>query len=214
VPKKIAKSKASKKSKNSNSSVSFRDPVTGVLVQSDITYGPESAVAKGFGGEFDTTVEYELSKSRFIITHLGVPKAGTPSYNDESINRFVFEGEFNYSSTGGFSGRLDRWSQGTFTPGDYPGGPFEYIDTLSVDSPRRFGSSAEFRSVVNDSTPGGSIPIRNIFAYEANAGAITRTNEYLGSIIFSPDKSGLSSLGLDGFYGGEWWTNPFAGNLV
>jgi hypothetical protein len=193
---------------------SFIDPVTGQRVVSDVIYGPGSTVSKSYGSEFEHMVEYELSSKQIVLTVSAVPRGGVVSDDPGGAERFVFEGEFFYSPKGEFSGRLDRWSQGTFYARDFPAGAYEYVDTLELVKAQTFRGSSEFRSLAIASNPGGELPTRNIFAYEANSSASTFATRSEEGIALSTDKSPLAFLGLASFYGGEWWNNLFNGNLI
>ena len=194
---------------SSSSSASFRDPLSGTQIRSDVIYGPESPVSKVFGSHVDSSFEFELSKSQIAMTRSG------KVYSSQSAGRVVLQGEFLYPRSGELSGRLDAFSLSNFYPENFPSGRYEEVEVYTLMSPRTFKGSQEFIDLIKEVNPeGGLTPPRRAFSYHANADQIQIENMARQGVFLSPDKTALSLFGLSNFYSGEWWTSPFASNLI
>ena len=192
------------------------DPITGQKVKSDTVYSDSSKVGQAWdrtgGGNFLTTAEYEFGKRQIVATIVGSPKEGyEPGVS--SINRWVFQGKFKYATNGNITGSLSSITQGTFYPISYPDGdePYEYINADRPSSSKTsFKSSSQLRSLMafSDSP---EYDLYN-FAFKLSDGSRAANAE--NGIYYDTDKSRLGQFGLEKFFSGDWWTQPFESNLI
>ena len=194
------------KEKGKSKAFSIIDPVTGVLVKSDIVYGPESLLARSFpprqGG---LSLEFELAKNRIVVNQVNTYKSDSPySTNPDvtytEVERTVLEGRFKKTSEGKLSGTLKSITRGSFISSYFPEGVYETI-----------GQSIENRSMG---------PNTRLYFHIAPGPGSTKVYEYANQL--SPyssanvvtNKSLLGELGLASFYPDGWWADPFNSNLI
>lgn len=206
----------------------FRDPLTGVKVNSDVVYKEgtrafDALVEAGFftgrPGEIGESVEYELSRTHFVATSTTT----FTNENGERLNatdREIISGKFKVNKRGALSGIAESYTTGSFYDVDVPDIPWkenEFAAGLFLEaSSNRFGGSARpFIDVLTDerNAPNDSNVV-TWYKRNNNAQAIEQEMEAGFYSNYDPDKSGLSQLGTASFLKDNWWQNPFASDLI
>jgi hypothetical protein len=176
--------------------ISIKDPITGLMIKSDKLYKPKSELAKGWQKFFDpapkVSMKFEFEKDQIVVTLDS--KAET--------NRFVLDGDFKYSKRGNISGKLARFTQGDFFEDDAD----EYITVYNARN-KSFSNTIGIEKVVASTAPSRS---NRIFTYRDKPDSVASS---LGFPV-DTDKGRLGSLGLNPFFKGNWWINPFDSNLI
>jgi hypothetical protein len=177
-----------------------------------VVYGPNSEASKGWA-RFDpdsiTTLEFEYSPKAIILNISSSPVTGESNGLVASTNRFVYNGDFSLSRRGEVQGRIDYTTQATFYPSQYPGNSYEMIEQDRIIGNGNFKTSSEFRSVL-DSNPQ---PESTVYSYSINMPSTDVEANATNGVYIVTNKSGLPT-NISRFFSGDWWSEPFASNLV
>lgn len=194
-----------------------RDPITGNKIKSDkVKNDINNSIIRWAQLDpddiaFDATIryEFEFGKNQIVFNAITIPTIKEPTYTG-MIDRIVFSGKFKYSRNGVLSGRLSGIAQGTYFFSD----SYEYI-TANDYGNKSFGSFTQlFKKIGSDDAPVYGPGRNSIYNYDSEmSDRDIAANAILGDIIEN-NKNRLGSFGLDSFYGGNWWNNPFDSNLI
>ena len=187
--------------------VSFIDPITSILVNSDQVYTGDSEVIRRWDAQTPSdfvplSAEYEYSDSAIVAT-ITSATASRPQSPFVATTRYVLQGDFQKDSSGDVTGRFAYYTHGTKVAPDFyslpgPEDPYESIYTVLLDTQGKF---SDFGESISDPSQ-----IKYVFDY--------RDRVSPGDIGIESTKDRLPALGLDKFFAGDWWSDPFAPNLV
>jgi len=202
----------------------FKDPISGLKVQSDRVYYSKSKLVKSFAkkGYSDffgvkelTAIEYELSGNYLILTLTGKIPDG-PNANQPITERVVYNGSFSVGKKDIVTGEITSDARGRYYSVMNPEVPwktneaiesFEYTDGV-------FKNPKQFMEVVSKQVTTEE-DVKFFYRENKNPEFEMHDREWLGfNATYDSDKSELKNLGLDKFLGGAWWANPYDGNLV
>ncbi len=208
----MSKTKAKRKSGKSSSKGFLVDPITGSRLQSDVVYGPDSDASKAWARidtEFVTTLELEYSPQVLILNISSSPASGEANGLASSVDRFVYNGKFSISKKGNIQGRIDYATHGTYYPSQYPSGSYEMIEQDRIIGNGNFKTSSGFRSVLELNPQ----PESTVYSYTINLPAADVEANAANGYYIDTNKGSMPSS-ISRFFSGDWWTDPFASNLV
>lgn len=190
----MKKSRSSKRAKSVKGDF-FYEPVTGARVSSDKVYVAEGGIGR-------STYEWEFGADTIVGTVISEPAGDYPSDN---IQRFVLKGDFKYATgSGDISGRIDYIVQGDY----FPGVDDEAVVVSRVNGENVFRNYRESFLIL-----GQASGVDRPFFYANASPEGVAANAAVGINIVT-DKSGLAQYGASSFFAGQWWSAPFAANLV
>jgi hypothetical protein len=188
-----------------SNSLSFKDPLTGQLLQSDQVYNGffnTRSYAAWESGRY----EIEMNKDSIIYTQQLDGWKGDSSQRPgrTDVSRLVLRGDFKVDKNGNLTGTAKSFT--TFgVQSDPDSGYFkESGESYSLRSGSKITSSLFSNSPPNFEAA--------LYYFEDTVGS-TNFNRFPGTTIYSERKQ-LSGLQDASFYPEGWWQNPFSPNLI
>jgi len=192
------------KKPSASSPLSFKDPLTGQLLQSDKVnngfFNTRSYAAWGNG-----KYEIEASKDTIIYTQQLSDWKGDSSQRPArtDVSRLVLRGDFKADKNGNLTGTAKSLT--TFNVQSDPSNGY-FKESGESYSLRR--NSRITNSLFSDSPPGFASA-----SYFFDGTGSTNFNRFPGTTIYNNRKQ-LSGLQDASFYPESWWQNPFSPNLI
>ena len=195
---------AKSKKPSTSSPQSFKDPLTGQLLQSDKVnngfFNTRSYAAWGNG-----KYEIEASRNAIVYTQQLSDWKGDSSQRPArtDVSRLVLRGDFRADKNGNLTGTAKSFT--TFNVQSDPSNGY-FKESGESYSLRR--NSKITNSLFSDSLPGLASA-----SYFFDSTGSTNFNRFPGTTIYN-DRKQLSGLQDAGFYPEGWWQNPFSPNLI
>ena len=227
MPKKAKTSKAPKNSKGSgiDSITGTKWNLDGVALESDRVYsGTQIQQLFGFKEipgvqDYDGwSTEVEFGDPKLIVQTIKYTQNDSTGESWQTTQRFVWEGEFRYSSKGMTSAKLNRLSDDLFSvrsdgltikTGSISN-PLSGSTGITIENP---GTLASWGSVI---TPIASVPYDQQIRESKYQNTIDTpsTETHTSNSTFDGNEAGIRGYMSGRFFADGWWNNPFTPNLI
>ena len=164
------------------------------------------------------STEVEFGDPKLVVQTISYTQNDGTGEMWQTTQRFVWEGEFRYSSKGMTSAKLNRLSDDLITVRS----DGLTIKTGSVSNPLSGGAGivienpAALASWGDVITPIASVPYDQQIRESKyqNTTELPSNDQYASNSTFDGNEAGIRSYQSGRFFADGWWSNPFAPNLV